>query len=101
MNTSYSTLLQDKTHYVDRNGSETVAYVPIEEIKSLIARLLEITTGIGAYQSEYLRLRDRRYARYLLRSAEHMASIGARKVAITAEDYEWLKATAKDAGHGE
>lgn len=94
MYTSSSTAKQPETHYVGNYGAEVVAYVPISEVKSLVSVLLEKTTSIGSHGSEYRRLRDRRYARYLLRCAENMASVGAQKVALTAEDYKWLKSAA-------
>jgi hypothetical protein len=94
MNTSSSTINQSETHYVDLNDAEVVAYVPISEVKSLVSVLLGKTTSIGSHGSEYRRLRDRRYARYLLRCAENMAVLGAQKVALTAEDYKWLKSAA-------
>ena len=89
MNTTSCDKAQHQTHYVE-GGGETVAYVPIDEVRKLVSSMLEKTTAIGSMVSEFRRLRDRRYAKYLLRSAEDISSI-AQKVAITAEDYEWLK----------
>ncbi|MGN6451306.1 MAG: hypothetical protein ACTHLK_22480 [Brucella intermedia] len=94
MNTSSSIIKQSQTHYVASRDTEIVAYVPIKEVRALVSTLLEKTTVIGSQCSEYRRLRDRRYARYLLRCAENMASVGAQKIALTAEDYQWLKSTA-------
>ncbi|MCH4543149.1 hypothetical protein [Ochrobactrum sp. A-1] len=94
MNTSSSIINQSETHYVGSRDTEIVAYAPISEVKSLVSVLLEKTTIIGSHGSEYRRLRDRRYAKYLLRCAENMASVGAQKVALTAEDYKWLKTAA-------